>query len=335
MRLLVRGLIALSLAALSSSVLAQSYPSKPVRLVVPFPLGSAPDVLARILGQKLGAAWGEPVVVDNRTGAASIIGSDVVAKSAPDGYTLLLGNDTAISMNPVLYSKLPYDSLRDFAPVSFAGTITLVLYANPALPVKSVADLIELAKARPGQLNYASGGSGSPAHVCMEMFKSLAGIDLVHVQYKNVSLAMNDVIGGHVPVIFASLVTGTPHVRAGRLRALASGGTKRSPAMPDLPTMAEAGVPGFNFVGWMGVLAPAGTSKEIVGKLNADVNSVLNVPEVKEKLAVLGVDVATGTPDQFLSLIKNDLVRFAKVARDAGIKPDENRSAGRAKRGIY
>jgi tripartite-type tricarboxylate transporter receptor subunit TctC len=316
--------LSLTFAALSTNAFAQIYPNKPVHLVVPFPPGSAPDVLARILGQKLGEAWNQSVIIDNRTGAASIIGAGVVAKSAPDGYTLLLGNDTAISMNPVLYSKLPYDSLRDFAPVGLAATITMVLVASPALAVKSVPDLVEMAKARPGQINYASGGNGSAPHICMEMFKSLAGINLVPVQYKGVGAATNDVIAGQIQVMFASAATAVPYVRTGRLRALASGGSKRSAAMPEIPTMAEAGVPGFYFVGWMGVLAPTGTPRAIIDKLNADVNSVLNVPEVKEKLAVLGVDVATGTPDQFLSLIKNDLVRFAKVARDAGIKPDEN-----------
>ncbi len=298
---------------------AQSYPVRPVRVVTPFTAGSAADSLARVLGQKLSDAWGRQMVIDNRTGANTIIGSEAVAKSPPDGYTLLLNNVT-LAINPALYSKIPYDVLKDFAPISLTAAILVALVVHPSLPVKSVRELIALAKAHPGQINYASGGNGSAQHLPMEMLRLATGINLVHVPYKGLGPAFSDLLGGHMPVMFAGVSNVVPYLETGRLRVLAIGSVKRSPALPDVPTVAEAGVPGFEFDAWIGYLAPAGTPKDVIVKLHADITRALGAPGVPEKLTALGFNIVGGPPEQFAALIRNDIARFGKLIREAGIR---------------
>jgi tripartite-type tricarboxylate transporter receptor subunit TctC len=305
-----------------AQALAQTYPDKPVRLIVPLSAGSAVDTLARIPAQKLSEMWGQQMIVDNRVGANGIIGTEAAAKSPPDGYTLLLTNDAALATSPALYPKLPYDPVRDFAPITLAASIPVILVVNASLPVNSVKDLIDLAKAKPGQLHYASGGNGSAQHVPMEMFKQAAGIDLVHVPYKGLGPAFNDVVAGQIPVMFAGLSNVFPHIKSGRIRALAIGSARRSAAMPELPTMQEAGVSGFDYSAWAGFLAPAGTPAPIIQKLNADLTRVLNLPEVREKLGALGFEISPGTPAEFGELIRREMAKVAKVVKQAGIRVD-------------
>ena len=306
----------------AATLQAQNFPVKPVRVLTPFTAGSAIDTLARVLGQKMGDGWGQQVVIDNRIGANGIIGTEAAAKAPPDGYTIHLGNISTLAVNPHLYLKLPYDALRDFVPITLAATIPVVLVVHPSLPVKSVKELIALSKARPGQLNYASGGTGSAQHLPMEMLRVESGINIVHVPYKGLGPAFSDVLGGQVPMMFTGVSNVVPHMKTGRLRVLAIGSPKRSPTLPDVPTVAEAGVAGFDFDSWTGYLAPAGTPKEIIVKLHADITRTLGLPEVKDKLTTLGFDLAGGTPDAFATLIKNDIARFGKLIKAAGIQAE-------------
>ena len=312
-------LIALFAAA---QAVAQTYPDKPVHLIVPFSAGSAVDTLARVPGQKLAELWGQALVVDNRTGANTIIGTEAAAKAAPDGYTLLLTNDAALATNPALYPKLPYAPLRDFAPITLGASIPVVLVAHASQPYASVQELVAYAKANPGKLHYASGGNGSAQHVPMEMFKQIAGIDLVHVPYKGLGPAFNDVISGQIPIMFAGLSNTPPHIKAGRIRALAIGSARRSSAMPDVPTMQEAGVPGFDYSAWAGVLAPAGTPPAIVQKVNADWARVIAMPEVRDKLVALGFELTPTSPAEFGEMIRREMAKVAKVVKDANIRVD-------------
>jgi tripartite-type tricarboxylate transporter receptor subunit TctC len=306
----------------AAALQAQNYPAKPVRVITPFTAGSAIDTLARVLGQKMGDGWGQQVVIDNRIGANGIIGTEAAAKAPPDGYTIHLGNISTLAVNPHLYLKLPYDALRDFVPITLAATIPVVLVVHPSLPVKSVKELIALAKARPGQLNYASGGTGSAQHLPREMLRVEAGINIVHVPYKGLGPAFSDVLGGQVPMMFAGVSNVVPHMKTGRLRVLAIGSPKRSPTLPEVPTVAESGVAGFDFDSWTGYLAPAGTPKEIIVKLHADITRTLGLPEVKDKLTTLGFDLVGGTPDVFAALIKTDIARFGKLIKAAGIQAE-------------
>jgi tripartite-type tricarboxylate transporter receptor subunit TctC len=301
---------------------AQTYPAKPVRLIVPFSAGSAVDTLARIPGQKLAELWGQQLVVDNRIGANSTIGTDAAAKAPADGYTLLLTNDAALATSPALYPNLPYHPTRDFAPITLAASIPVVLVAHVSQPFATVKELIDYAKANPGKLHYASGGNGSAQHVPMEMLKQIAQLDLVHVPYKGLGPAFNDVVSGQVPLMFAGLSNTPPHIKAGRIRALAIGSAKRSPAMPDLPTMQEAGVPGFDYSAWAGLLAPVGTPAAIVQKVNADWAKVIATPEVREKLGALGFELSATTPAEFGEMIKREMAKIAKVVKDANIRVD-------------
>jgi tripartite-type tricarboxylate transporter receptor subunit TctC len=312
----------LVLLAAMAQAAAQTYPDKPVRLIVPLSAGSAVDTLARIPAQKLSELWGQQVVVDNRVGANGIIGTEAAAKAPADGYTLLLTNDAALATSPALYPKLPYDPVRDFAPITLAASIPVILVAHVAQPFTSVKELIEYAKANPARLHYASGGNGSAQHVPMEMFKQAAGVDLVHVPYKGLAPAFNDVVAGQVPLMFTGLSNAPQHIKAGRIRALAIGSARRSSAMPDLPTMQEAGVAGFDYSAWAGFLAPAGTPAPIVQKVNADLAKVLALPEVRDKLTALGFELAPGTPAEFGDMIKRELAKVAKVVKEAGIKVD-------------
>jgi len=301
---------------------AQNFPVKPVRVITPFTAGSAIDTLARVVGQKLGDTWGQQVVIDNRIGANGIIGTEAAAKAPPDGYTVYLGNISTLAVNPHLYLKLPYDALRDFAPVTLAATIPVVLVVHPSLPVKSVRELIVLAKAHPGQLNYASGGTGSAQHLPMEMLRVETGMNIVHVPYKGLGPAFSDVLGGQVPMMFTGVSNVVPYMKTGRLRVLAIGSPKRSATLPDVPTVAEAGVPGFDFDSWTGYLVPVGTPRELIVKLHADITRTLAAPEVRDKLVTLGFDLVGGTPEAFATLIRNDIARFGKLIKAAGIKAE-------------
>jgi tripartite-type tricarboxylate transporter receptor subunit TctC len=313
------GAVLLMAAALTH---AQSFPVKPVRVITPFTAGSAIDTLARVVGQKLGDTWGQQVVIDNRIGANGIIGTEAAAKAPPDGYTVYLGNISTLAVNPHLYLKLPYDALRDFAPVTLAATIPVVLVVHPSLPVKSVRELIALAKAHPGQLNYASGGTGSAQHLPMEMLRVETGINIVHVPYKGLGPAFSDVLGGQVPMMFTGVSNVVPYMKTGRLRVLAIGSPKRSATLPDVPTVAEAGVPGFDFDSWTGYLVPVSTPRELIVKLHADITRTLAAPEVRDKLVTLGFDLVGGTPEAFATLIRNDIARFGKLIKAAGIKAE-------------
>lgn len=310
------------LSMLTAAAHAQTYPAKPVRVICPFTAGSAIDTLARVLGQKLGDAWGQQVVIDNRIGANGIIGTEAAAKAPADGYTVYLGNISTLAVNPHLYLKLPYDSIKDFAPVTLAATIPVVLVVHPSLPVKSVKELIALAKAHPGQLNYASGGTGSAQHLPMEMLRVDAGINLVHVPYKGLGPAYSDVLGGQVPMMFAGVSNVVPYMKTGRLRVLAIGSPKRSASLPEIPTVAESGLPGFDFDSWTGYLVPAGTPANLVAKLHTDITRTLNVPEVRDKLVSLGFDLVGSTPEAFATLIRNDIARFGKLIKAAGIRAE-------------
>ena len=314
--------VVLSLLLWVAQAAAQTWPNKPVHLIVPFSAGSAVDTLARIPGQKLAELWGQPVVVDNRVGANTIIGTEAAAKAPPDGYTLVLTNDGALATNPALYPKLPYNPVRDFAPIALAASIPIVLVVNSSFPASSVQELVKEAKANPGKINYASGGNGSAQHLPMEMFKLAAGIDLVHVPYKGLGPAFNDLVAGQIPVMFAGMSNVFPHVKSGRIRVLAIGGAKRSAAMPDVPTMQEAGVAGFDYAAWAGFLAPAGTAPAIVEKVNTDLKKVLGMPEVLDKLSTLGFEVSPGTPQELGAKIEREMAKVAKVVKDAGIRAD-------------
>ena len=314
--------MAVLLLAWAGGAIAQ-YPAKPVRVIVPFTAGSAIDVNARLIGQKLSEIWGQQVIADNRPGANSIIGMEAAAKSPPDGHTLVLGNDAALAMNPALYPKLSYDPSRDFEPITLIGSNSLMLVVPAASPVRSVRDLLALARERKGELNYGSGGNGSAQHIPMEILMSMTGARLTHIPYKGVGPALTDVIGGLVPVMFAGTPGALPHVRSGKLRALAIASAVRSSAAPEVPTVDEAGVPGYYYAAWVGYLAPAGTPREIVGRLNADIIRAINAPEVREKLVAIGFETQTGTPEEFAQLIVRERARMARLVRDAGLKSDQ------------
>jgi tripartite-type tricarboxylate transporter receptor subunit TctC len=307
------------LAIASASVLAQSYPDKPIRLVVPYTPGGATDIVARVVGQKLGESLGQQVVIDNRPGGGTLIGTDIVAKATPDGYTLLMCAAT-LGTNPSLYEKLPYDTLKDFAPVSLVAIVPNILVVHPSLPVKSVQQLIEYAKANPGKLSFASTGNGGSSHLAGELFKSMAGVDMVHVPYKGSAPAHTDVLGGRVPVMFDSAML--PHIKAGKVRALAVTTLKRSPAAPELPTLAESGLPGYEAVAWFGVLAPAGVPKQIVNKLSSEIVRIVHMPDVQQRFDSLAAEPIGNTPDEFATYIKEDIEKWAKVIKAANIRLD-------------
>jgi tripartite-type tricarboxylate transporter receptor subunit TctC len=311
-------LLALS-AALAS---AQSYPTKPIRIVVPFPPGGATDILARDVAQKLTEAWGQQVIVDNRPGAGGNIGSELVAKSAPDGYTLEMGTVGTHAINASLYAKMPYDHVKDFVPVILVAGVPNVLVVNPAVPVNSVSELIAYAKANPGKLNFASSGSGTSIHLSGELFKVMAGVEMTHIPYKGSAPALQDLLGGQVQLMFDNLPPSLPQIKAGKLRALAVTTATRAPALPDVPTVAEAGLPGFESSSWFGLLAPAGTPPAIVVKLNAEVARWLATPDAKERLAKQGANAVGGSPEDFEKHIAAETVKWAKVVKDSGAKVD-------------
>ncbi len=311
--------IALLASALPAS--AQNYPSRSIAVVVPFPAGGSADTLARLIGQMLSERLGQAVIVENKPGAGGNLGTDAVAKAAPDGYTLLL-TPSSIAIAPALYTKLPFDPIKDFAPVTLLGSIPMVVVVYPEFPPKTLAELIALAKAKPGEISYASAGNGSTNHLAVELFKIKTGIDMLHVPYRGNPLAVVDVIAGRVPVFFDFVLTGRPHVREGKVRALAVTGAHRSQVLPDVPTVAEAGVPGFEASTWFAVYAPAGTKPEIVEKLNTEILAVLALPKIRERLTALGVDILAEGPQGLAALTKSDLEKWGPIVQKAGVKLD-------------
>jgi tripartite-type tricarboxylate transporter receptor subunit TctC len=318
----VRGTAAALALAAGLAQAQGAYPSRPVKFVAPFPPGGSSDVLCRLLGQKLGEALGAAVVVENRPGASAAIGHEYVAKQPADGYTLLLSSSSALVTNPLLKKHLGYNPLADFAPVSMVASAGQVLVVHPSVPAASVAELAALARARPGKLNYGSGGIGIASHLAAETFKAAAGVDIVHVPYKGTVQAVTDAVAGNVQLVFADMVPAMPHLRAGRLRALAVTTAGRSPALPEVPTMAEAGFPGFRSGVWWAVTAPRGTPASIVARLNAALGRIVALPEVREKYASLGVTPEHSSPQEVSARIAADSRAVAKVLQAAGVKPE-------------
>ena len=303
----------------ASGVTAQTYPEKPIRFIVPFAPGGTNDIVARMVAVKLTEAWGQPVVIDNRGGAGGVIGADLAAKSVPDGYTLLMAN-VNFATNPGLVRNLPYNTDKDFAAVSLLATSPSVLVVHPSLNVRSVKELIALAKAKPGQLNYSTSGAGSTGHMAMELLKQMAAIDMVAVHYKGGGPALIDLIAGRVSPGFATILSAVPHIEGGRLRALAVSTPKRSAALPDLPTVAESGVPGYEFTGWWGVVVPARTPQPVITKLNAELVKILSQPDVRERLMREGADPASTTPQAFATYMRTEVAKWSKVIKDANIR---------------
>ena len=305
--------------ALGGAVSGQTYPAKPIRVVVPYPPGGAADLTARLVGQKMQEAMKQNVLVDNRPGAGGVIGADLVAKAAPDGYTVLIAVPAEMAILPHL-QKMPYDVPRDFAPVSLAAVTPLILVVHPSLPVTSVKELVAFVKARPGQLSYASAGSGGVQHLAGELLKITMKLDLVHVPYKGAGPVMPDLIGGHVPMFFSGMPPSMPHVKAGKLRALAVTTTRRSPAAPDVPTMAEAGVPGFDISNWFAYFVPAGTPAAVIARLNSEVNRGLAQRDVTEKLANVGAEVVGTSPEELARFVRAETDKYARLVKLSGAK---------------
>lgn len=315
-------LVAVGWLCIAHPALAQNYPAKPIRFVVPFAPGGGVDLIARTIAQKLSDTWGQSVVVDNRGGGGGNTGTDMVAKALPDGYTLLMGYVGNLAINPFLFRKLPYDSLKDFAPIALTATAPNVLVAHPSLPANSVRELVALAKARPGALNYASAGNGTVGHLVAELFKTETGVQITHIPYKGNGPALTDVLGGQVQLLFAAPGAVIQHARAGKLRALAVASPRREPSMSEVATFAEAGFPTIEAYGWYGVLAPAGTPEEIIGRLHTEIVRIMRSPDVKERLATHGYDAVTSTPQQFRELIRTDLAKWEKVVKASGAHVD-------------
>jgi len=316
-------LIAAVLLGLAEVAVGQAaYPGRPVTLVVPFPPGGGTDTGARIVAQKLGAKWGQTVIVENKGGAAGMIGADMVAKAKADGYTLLMGNIGTQAINPSLYKKMPYDAATAFVPIALVAELPLAMMVNPAVPAKTAREFIALAKSEPGKLSYSSSGAGGAPHLAAEMFKEATGTFIVHVPYRGGGPAIGDLLAGHVHLSFMTVLEASGHIKAGKLRALAVTGSQRVAALPEVPTLAEAALPGFNSISWIGVLAPAGTPKEIVDKVSSDLREVVASDEVKQKLIELGAVPAGTTPAQFQALIDSDRRRYAQVIKDKKITVD-------------
>jgi tripartite-type tricarboxylate transporter receptor subunit TctC len=310
------------IAAAAADGLAQSgYPVKPVRVVVPSSAGGGTDIVARILAPELSKRLGQQFVIENRAGAGTMIGIEVASKAPPDGYTLLMGLST-LAINSALYKKVPYDPVRDFAPITVAASSGSIIVVHPSVPVKTIKELIAFARTRPGQMNYASAGTGTYPHMTMELFLSMAKLKMVHIAYKGTGPAMIDMLAGHTAVMAGTMVTTVPQIRAGRLRGLGITTTERNNAAPEIPTVAEAGLPGFESVQWYGLLAPANTPKDIVNRLHGEMVKILQQPEIRQRFAGDGADPVGNTPDQFAAYIKTELTKWAKVARDAGIKQE-------------
>ena len=313
-------LAALALASTANVVLAQAYPAKAIRLVVTSPPGGSQDFLARLLGQGLTPALGQQVLVDNRTGASGVIGVDFVAKSPPDGYTLLLGAAGTIALVPALRSKLPFDPLRDFAPITLVASGPFALVLHPSVPARSVKELITMARAKPRSLNYGSSGTGASPHLAMELLKSMARIDLVHIPYKGVGPALTDLIGGQIDAMLADVHLVAPHAKSGRLRVLAVTASDRSAVMPEVPTVSEAGVSGYAAGTWFGLLAPTATAREIIDRLNREIGAILANPTLRERLITQGIEPRASTPEQFRVHLRSEIEKWRKVVQATGIK---------------
>ncbi len=309
------------LAMTAEAAVAQTYPSRPIRIVITFPAGGPSDTVVRPIAQRLAETWGQPVILDNRGGAGGVVGTEIVARAAPDGYNLLVGTAGGMAINPNLMAKLPYDPFRDFAPVCMLVINPQILVAHPALPANNVKELVALAKSKPGQLNFGSSGTGTATHLGMELLKLATGIDVVHVPYKGGAPAVTDLIAGQVQMIFVSMPSVMPHVQSGRLKALAVGSAKRVASAPDVPTVAETGYPGFEYANWNALFAPAGTPAAIVNKLNAEVVRILSDPALAQRLSAQGAEPAPGSPEALGRWLRQDYDRWRKVIKTGGIKP--------------
>ncbi len=316
------GLAGLLIAACCLAHAQGAFPTRPIRLIVTSPAGGANDLLNRTLAAKLGESLAQPVLIDNRPGASGFVAAEMVAKSPPDGYTLLGATEATLVANPLFFRKVPYDPQRDFAPVTMTVEVHYVLLVHPSVPANSVQELIDLARARPGSLNYASSGNGSAFHLGMEMFKRMAGIDIVHVPFKGSALSVNAMLSGEVQIMLNGTPTGMPYARSGKLRALAVAGARRSALAPELPTIAESGLPGFEMSGWFGTVAPAGTPEPVIARLNAEYLRALNLADVRERLEGFGFEVIGNTPAEFASRMRSESLRMARVIRESGATPD-------------
>ncbi|MGZ8264105.1 MAG: tripartite tricarboxylate transporter substrate binding protein [Burkholderiales bacterium] len=305
----------------ASAQQTETYPAKAVRWVVPFAAGGPVDLMSRAVAERLSQRWHQPVVMDFRPGAGGTIGTGFVAKAPPDGYTLMTGHVGTHAINATLYPQVPYDAVRDFTPISLIAEIPFAVLVHPSVPAKSVKELIALAKARPGDLNYASAGIGGPTHLIPEYFKSVAGIDIVHVSYKGNAAALAGVVSGEAQLMFSNFLTSTPLVQAGRMRLLATSAQQRSARMPDLPTISESGIPGFHATAWYGALAPAGLPQPLLQKLHADITAVLSAPDLRERFGAQSIDLVTTTPAGFAALIKSEIPKWGKIVRSSGAKP--------------
>ena len=299
---------------------AAGYPNKSIRLIVPFPAGGGTDIVARAISVKLTETWGQQIIIDNRGGAGGVIGADTVAKSTPDGYTLLFGTPGALVINPLLNSKLPYNAMKDFAPVSLLALNPQLLAVHNSMPVNTVKELIAYARAQPGKLNYASVGEGTPNHLAMELFKSMTGTNMVHVPYKGAAPAVTDLVGGQVNLMFNPMPPLIPHVKSGRLKALGVGGTQRSPALPEVPTIAEAGVLGYEYVTWYSIVAPAKTPRAVIDKINSRLVAALSIPDVAQRMSSQGAEPRSSTPEELTQFMLDDYKRLGAVIKSAGIK---------------
>jgi tripartite-type tricarboxylate transporter receptor subunit TctC len=306
----------------AAPALAQNYPAKPIRILIAQAPGSATDVISRLVGNRLSEALGQPIVIEARPGAGGVVGTEAAARSAPDGYTLFMANNSTHGSNPAVYAKLPYDAVGDFAPVAFVASVPYVLVVDPSLQVKSVPQLIALAKSRPGKMNYASAGNGSTHHFCGELLKSLAGVDMLHIPYKGSPPAIAGLLGGEVSLMFANLTDIGAQIRSGKLTPLAVTTPKRAPSLPELPTLSEAGLTGFEITSWFGLLAPASTPAPMVARLNAETNKVLARADIRDALGALGLETAPGTPEQFAAHIKSEIAKFTRIGKAAGIKAE-------------
>ena len=321
MRRLLGYTITLALAGAATGLLAQPFPNKTVRIIVPFPPGGGVDIVARTISPKLSEALGQQVVVDNRAGASGIVGTDLAAKAAPDGHTIFMGTLGNISVNPLLFPKLPFDIGRDFAPLTQAVAVTFMLYVHPSVPVKSVKDLIALAKSRPGQINYASSGGGGAPHLAAELFNSMAGVKMVHIAYKGSGPSFIDLLGGQVPLTFDSLTQGLPYVKSGRLRAVATLGPARTPVLPDVPIVGDT-LKGYEVVNWFGVMVPAATPRDVINRLHVEIVKVLRMPDIRERLSSQGADPVGSSPEEFGAFMKAETAKWARVIKEANIRAD-------------
>jgi len=323
MRLNIKSGSAIVLALmLAANAAAQNYPSKPIRYIVPFPPGGGQDLVARALAPRLTEALGQPVLVDNRPGAATMLGAEVAAKSAPDGYTLFMGSNTTLSINPNLYAKVPYDPIKDFAPVTRVGAAPNLLVVHPSLPVRTVKELAALARSKPGQLNYGSSGAGTPAQLAGVMFSDAAHARLVHVPYRGSGPALTALISGETQLMFSTMTSTLPFVKSGRMRAIAVTSARRALAAPEIPTVAESGYPGFEAITWYGMFVPAGTPAPIIARLNAETVKVLGAAEFRDWLLGQGAEPTGSTPEELGAYVKSELVKYAKIIKDSGMRPE-------------